>query len=100
MGPVFYILAVMGCGEGETACQQVAVADARFTSVVACQAASEDTLMRHSDADFPVVVAECRKAGQPASAQLLGSDVALPQPGVAPAEPRRASAKGQRLARR
>ncbi len=101
MGPVYYMLAVLGCGEGETACQQVAVADAQFTSVAACQAASEDTLMRHSDADFPVVVAQCRKAGQQASVQLLGKDVALPQPGTdSPLQPQRASFKGQRLARR
>ncbi len=101
MGPIFYVLAVMGCGEGETACQQVALADAQFTSQAACQAASEDTLMRHTDADFPVVVAQCRKAGRQASAQLLGSDVALPQPDAMPqGQPQRASFKGQRLARR
>ncbi len=101
MGPVYYMLAVLGCGEGETACQQVAVADAQFTSVAACQAASEDTLMRHSDADFPVVVAQCRKAGQQASAEVIGRDVALPQPGAdAPARFQRASHKGPRLARR
>jgi hypothetical protein len=101
MGPAYYILAVLGCGEGETACQQVAIADAQFSSVAACQAASEDTLVRYSDADFPVVVAQCRKAGQQAAAQILGSEVALPQPGAeAPLQPRRASFKGQRLARR
>jgi hypothetical protein len=100
MGPVYYVLAVLGCGEGESACQQVAVADAQFTSQAACQAASEDTLMRHSDADYPVVVAQCRKAGQQASVQILSNDVALPQPGAAPVQPQRASFKGQRLARR
>jgi hypothetical protein len=101
MGPAYYILAVLGCGEGETACQQVAVADAQFTSIAACQSASEATLMRHSDADYPVVVAQCRKAGQQASVQILGSEVALPQPDAeAPLQPRRASFKGQRLARR
>jgi hypothetical protein len=101
MGPAYYILAVLGCGEGETACQQVAVADAQFATQAACQAASEDTLMRHTDADYPVVIAQCRKAGQPASAQVFGNEVALPQPGVEPAvRPQRASFKGQRLARR
>ncbi len=101
MGPVFYMLAVLGCGEGETACQQVAIADTQFASAAACQSASEDMLMRHSDADFPVVVAQCRKAGQQASAQVIGKDVALPQPGAdAPLQPRRASFKGERLARR
>lgn len=100
MGPVFYVLAVLGCGEGETACQQVALADTQFTSQAECQAASEDTLMRHSDADYPVVVAQCRKAGEQASAQLLGSDVSLPPADAGQPERPRYAAKGQRLARR
>ncbi len=101
MGPAYFVLAILGCGEGETACQQVAIADTRFTSVEACQSASEDTLMRHSDADYPVVVAQCRQAGQKASAQVWSNDVALPQPEAMPAvQPQRATFKGQRLARR
>ena len=101
MGPAYFVLAILGCGEGESACQQVALANAQFTSVEACQSASEETLMRHTDADYPVVVAQCRRAGQPASAQVWSNDVALPQPDASPVfQPQRAAFKGQRLARR
>ncbi len=101
MGPAYYILAVLGCGEGETACQQVATASTQFATQAECQAASEDTLMRHSDADYPVVVAQCRQAGQKAAAQIWSNDVALPQPEAMPvSQPQRATFKGQRLARR
>ncbi len=101
MGPAYFVLAILGCGEGEAACQQVAIENTRFTSEAACQSASEDTLMRHADADYPVVVAQCRKAGQPASAQIWSHDVALPQPDAAqPVQPQRAVFTGQRFARR
>ena len=101
MGPAYFVLAILGCGEGEAACQQVAVAPTQFASVEACQSASEATLMRHSDADYPVVVAQCRPAGQKASLQLWSNDVALPEGGPMPVQqPERASFKRQQLARR
>ncbi|HEX8442896.1 MAG TPA: hypothetical protein VF631_04535 [Allosphingosinicella sp.] len=101
MGPAYFVLAILGCGEGEAACQQVAIVDTRFTSVEACQSASEDTLMRHSDADYPVVVAQCRQAGQKASLEVWSNDVALPEGGPMPVQqPERASFKRQQLARR
>jgi hypothetical protein len=101
MGPAYFVLAILGCGEGETACQQVAVAQPRYASVEACQAASEDTLMRHSDADYPVVVAQCRPAAQPAAAVVWSNDVALPEGGPMPVQqPQRASHKRQQLASR
>ena len=79
MGPAFYILAILGCGEGETQCQQVAVAPTSYTSQADCNAASEDALARHTDAEFPVVVAQCRRADSPAAAQVWADEVKLPQ---------------------
>jgi hypothetical protein len=78
MGPAFYILAILGCGEGETQCQQVATAPASYASQADCNAASEDALMRHTDAEFPVVVAQCRRADSPAAAQVWADEVKLP----------------------
>jgi hypothetical protein len=79
MGPAFYVLAILGCGEGETQCQQVATAPASYQSQADCNAASEDLLARHTDADFPVVVAQCRRADGPAAAQVWADEVKLPQ---------------------
>lgn len=85
MGPAYYIMAILGCAEGDTACRQVAVAEARYESVETCQAATEAALMRHTDAAFPVVVAQCQIAGQPA-ARISGAEIDLPDP--ASAKPR------------
>jgi hypothetical protein len=58
-----FLLAIMGCGEGDAQCQQVAVAPAAFRTEEACRAASAAEVAQHNDADYPVVVAQCRRAG-------------------------------------
>jgi hypothetical protein len=68
MGPALYIMAILGCGEGETACQQVQVVPVQYQSQAQCNAATEEQLIRHSDLAFPLVVAQCSRLGaQPAS---------------------------------
>ncbi len=80
MGPAFYVLAILGCGEGETACEQIATAGSSYQSVDACNQASENALMSHVDAQFPVVVAQCRRADAPASANVWSDEVKRPGP--------------------
>ena len=63
MGPGIFLIAIMGCGEGEAACQPVRTLEARYESRAACTAATEAAVTRNSDVDFPVVVAECVAAG-------------------------------------
>lgn len=62
MGPVSYLIAIMGCADGGAACQQVAVAPARYESAAACQAATGEVLAGSTDFDFPTLVARCRAA--------------------------------------
>ncbi len=96
MGPLFYVIAILGCGEAETACEQVAVAESRYESLDACNAATEGAMAGYDGALYPVVVAQCRQAGAPA-AKLLSRDVDLPQPSMA--QPlRRASSPAARPA--
>ena len=90
MGPAFYVMAILGCGEADTACQQVAVANARYESIDACNAASPDVVARQGDVLFPVVIAQCRPANASISGKVMPSDVALPEPERAP-EQRRVS---------
>lgn len=78
MGPAIFVIAIMGCGEGNAPCQEVRLADARYESAQACSAATEAALMRNTDIDYPVVVAQCRPQGGPAT--LKASDVLLPEP--------------------
>ncbi len=88
MGPVFYVLAILGCGEGETACEQIATANASYQSVDACNQATEGALMSHVDASFPVVVAQCRRADNPAAAKVWADEVDRPGPDAAQPKPR------------
>jgi hypothetical protein len=59
MGPAYFVIAIMGCGDGGSACQTVATPAAHYTSEQACLAAREDTLMANSDLDFPTLFAQC-----------------------------------------
>jgi hypothetical protein len=83
MGPIFYVMAILGCGEADAACQQVDVAQAQYQSIEACNAATPEELERRVDLAFPVVVAQCQKADSKLAA-LSAKDVALPEPEAAP----------------
>ena len=81
MAPLLYVIAIMGCGEGDQACREVQVAEPRFATQAACAAATGDVLARYSDLSFPSIVAQCRRDGT-RPAVLRGSDVLLPQPSL------------------
>jgi hypothetical protein len=79
MEPLMFVMAVLGCGESDAPCREIAVAEARYESQAQCLAASEDALWRYENLPYPSVVAQCRPAN--ARPQLLrGSDVTLPEP--------------------
>ena len=63
MEPLFYVMAIMGCGDGGSACQQTRVETAQYQSIRACQQAMPAALARNSDIDYPVVTASCRATG-------------------------------------
>jgi hypothetical protein len=60
MGPVGYVIAIMGCADGSAACQQLAVMPARYESQAACAAATSDVLANSSEFDAPTIVAQCQ----------------------------------------
>lgn len=64
MEPLFYVIAIMGCGDGNAQCAQARVEPAQYRSMTACQAAMPQALARNSDIDFPVVAAACQANGQ------------------------------------
>ena len=78
MGPAIYVIAILGCGEGDTACQPVAFAPVQYRSEADCNANTADAIATHSDVAFPVVVAQCQKAGTPAAQTVFADDVNLP----------------------
>jgi hypothetical protein len=82
MGPGIFLIAIMGCGEGDAPCQQVRLLDTHYESRAACMAASEGALMQNSNVDFPNVVAQCVPARQAASFRLGADEVRQPAPPV------------------
>ena len=83
MQAAFFLIAIMGCGEGDAPCQQLRLLDTRYESQASCSAATEAVLARHLEADFPVVVAQCLAAGADRAA-LSADQVALPEPEATP----------------
>lgn len=64
MEPLYYVMAILGCGDGEAACQQVRVEPTRYASAVQCQVAMTGVLQRNADLMYPTVAASCEKRGQ------------------------------------
>ncbi len=64
MEPLFFVMAIMGCADGNANCAEARVEPARYTTMAQCQAAMPAALMRNSDIDFPMVSAACRQKGQ------------------------------------
>lgn len=92
MGPVFYVMAILGCGEADAACQPVSVAPARYESFEACTAKTDDALLSADDTLFPVVVAQCRRSDD-VEQDLTLDRVDLPEPASGKATVQRASLK-------
>lgn len=69
MGPIGYVIAILGCADGGASCQTVATLAPRYESAAQCAAARDSALDSNSDLDFPMLMAQCQKSGvRPASA--------------------------------
>jgi hypothetical protein len=79
MGPGIFLIAIMGCGDGDGQCRTVRTLDTRYETQAACTAASEAAAGAAGDVDYPVVVAQCVRAG--AKANVRPADVKLPAGG-------------------
>ncbi|MEO6215578.1 MAG: hypothetical protein ABIO86_06080 [Sphingomonas sp.] len=64
MEPLYFVMAIMGCGDGSSNCAEARVEPVRYATVQQCQAAMPTALIRNSDIDYPVVSAACRSVGQ------------------------------------
>lgn len=63
MGSVFYVIAIMGCGDGRVQCTQQRIEPVRYASAAQCRAAMPAALIRATDLDFPTLTAACRQIG-------------------------------------
>ncbi len=64
MDAILYVMAIMGCADGNDRCAEARVDAPRYASIQACQAAMPAALQRHTDLSYPVIAATCRQVGQ------------------------------------
>jgi hypothetical protein len=88
MGPAFYVMAILGCGEAEAACEPVGITATQYESVEACTAETAAAIERHMSQPYPVVVAQCQKADSTVVSRVLPEDVKLPEPRIQQQAPR------------
>jgi len=62
MGPGYFVIAILGCADGGSACTPVATLQTQYSSEAACSAATIPALEANSNFDYPTLVARCHKA--------------------------------------
>lgn len=60
MGPVYYVIAILGCADGSTQCTPVATVPTHFANEQECSARTSQALMDNNNFDYPTLVAQCR----------------------------------------
>lgn len=83
MGPGYFVIAILGCADGGSACTPVATLPSRYESQAQCNAATMSALEANNNFDFPTLLAQCR-TGSAAKAAAVGH---APEP--LPADARR-----------
>ena len=61
MGPLGYVIAILGCSDGGASCQTVATLAPHYANAAQCAAARDGALDANSDLDFPTLIAQCRR---------------------------------------
>lgn len=62
MGPGYFVIAILGCADGGTACTPVATLQTHYATRAECSAATSSALEENSNFDFPTLLARCRGA--------------------------------------
>ena len=60
MGPGYFVIGILGCADGGTACTPVATLPTRYSSEAECAAATALALEANTNFDFPTLLARCR----------------------------------------
>ena len=63
MEPVFFVMAILGCGDGSTDCREARLDSARYATAAQCRAELPAGIARNTDLSFPVIAASCRASG-------------------------------------
>jgi acyl-CoA synthetase (AMP-forming)/AMP-acid ligase II len=60
MGPAYFVIAILGCADGGSACTPVTTLQTHYVSEAQCTAATGAALIDNSNFDFPTLVARCQ----------------------------------------
>jgi hypothetical protein len=63
MEPLFYVMAILGCADGNVQCTEARVVPVRYHTMAECRAALPVQLARNTDVDYPMIGANCRRSG-------------------------------------
>jgi acyl-CoA synthetase (AMP-forming)/AMP-acid ligase II len=75
MGPAYFVIAILGCADGGSACTPVATLETHYATEAQCDAAAPAALIENSNFDYPTLVADCRSA----SPRLVDEQKASPK---------------------
>lgn len=75
MEPLLYVMAIMGCSDAGAFCADERMIETRYVSLAACQTASQEQLLEHSDLSYPVIMASCR----PITNQIAANEAPRPR---------------------
>ena len=60
MGPGYFVIAILGCADGGSACTPVATLQTRYETAAECSAATVSALEANTQFDYPTLLARCR----------------------------------------
>ena len=60
MEPAYFVIAILGCADGGSACTPVTTLQTRYATEAQCAASAGAALIENSNFDFPTLVAQCR----------------------------------------
>jgi len=63
MTPMFFVVAILGCGDGSGQCTEARVVPARYETLAQCRAALPQQIAANTDISFPVIGGDCRQQG-------------------------------------
>jgi hypothetical protein len=74
MGPGYFVIAILGCADGGSACTPVATLQTRYATAAECSVATSAVLEENSNFDFPTLLAQCRAGAAPVSARAAPAE--------------------------
>ena len=63
MEPLFFVVAILGCGDASMSCSEARVLPMRYETAAQCRAALPGALAANTDVPFPTIGADCRARG-------------------------------------